>query len=101
MGLDVRMTDTRIFPLHLADAEVELPIFAQTHKWAMVHEPEDMVPEWVDFPSAWYEPLDGEPEVSGADDAWDANAYAASVRRLRDLEPRRVHFVHDTVWEHR
>ena len=37
---------------------------------------------------------------SGAPRAPDRDAYAASVRRLRALEPVRVHFAHDpAVWE--
>jgi N-acyl homoserine lactone hydrolase len=128
-----------------------VPIFAQAREWAMVHEPDYTVPEWVDFPGARYELVEGETEIapglrlvptpghspghqslvvdapggplviagqavftlaewegatdpasSGRHSAPDEEAYVASVRRLRELEPRRVHLVHDTaIWERR
>jgi glyoxylase-like metal-dependent hydrolase (beta-lactamase superfamily II) len=127
------------------------PIFVQRREWAMVHEPDYTIPEWVDVPGLAYEVLDGEhevapglrliptpghapghqslvvdtaegtvliagqailsllewdgaaiPELSGEpppDDEWH-EAYAASARRLRELDPVRVHFVHDpAVWK--
>ena len=129
----------------------ERPIFVQRREWAMVHEPEYTVSEWVDVPGLSYELLDGEHEVAPglrliptpghapghqslvvetADGTvliagqallslleWDGaadgalsgepppdderhEAYVASVRRLRQLDPVRVHFVHDpAVWE--
>lgn len=40
------------------------PIFAQRREWAMVHEPDYTVPEWVDAPGLSYELLDGEAEVA-------------------------------------
>lgn len=128
-----------------------LPIFVQRREWAMVHEPDYTVPEWVDAPGLSYEVLDGEDEVapgvrvlptpghtaghqslvvetSGGPvliagqavltlDEWagrgdptrsgepeegrpEREDYDASVRRLRDVDPIRVHFVHDPdVWE--
>ena len=127
------------------------PIFVQRRDWAMVHQPDYTVPEWVDVPGLTYEVLDGEAEVApglrviptpghvdghqslvvqtpggaivvagqavltlaeweGATDAAVSgeprddddrrDAYASSVRRLRALDPVRVHFVHDpAVWE--
>jgi N-acyl homoserine lactone hydrolase len=40
--------------------------------------------------------------ISGEPSAWDRDAYARSVERLRSLEPVRVHFAHDpAVWERR
>jgi N-acyl homoserine lactone hydrolase len=126
------------------------PIFVQRREWAMVHEPDYTIPEWVDVPGLSYEVLDGEHEVAPglrliptpghapghqslvvdtaegtvliagqallsllewegtADDALSGEppadderreAYLASVRRLRELDPVRVHFVHDPeVW---
>jgi glyoxylase-like metal-dependent hydrolase (beta-lactamase superfamily II) len=126
------------------------PIFVQRREWAMVHEPDYTVPEWVDVPGLSYEVLDGEHEVApglrliptpghapghqslvvGTADGtaliagqavlslleWDGTAdgsvsgeppandewheaYVASVQRLRELDPVRVHFVHDPeVW---
>jgi N-acyl homoserine lactone hydrolase len=40
------------------------PIFAQRREWAMVHEPDYTVAEWVDAPGLAYELLDGEVEVA-------------------------------------
>lgn len=40
------------------------PIFAQRREWAMVHEPDYTVAEWVDAPGLSYELLDGEAEVA-------------------------------------
>ncbi|HSL12067.1 MAG TPA: MBL fold metallo-hydrolase [Actinomycetota bacterium] len=40
-------------------------------------------------------------ERSGAPSAADADAYAASVARLRSLDPVRVHFAHDRAVWHR
>jgi glyoxylase-like metal-dependent hydrolase (beta-lactamase superfamily II) len=129
------------------------PIFAQRREWAMVHEPDYTVAEWVDAPGLTYELLDGETEVApglrlvptpghapghqslavetadgtvliagqalltlaewegAADDARSGEppagddrreAYVASVARLREIDPIRVHFVHDpAVWERR
>jgi glyoxylase-like metal-dependent hydrolase (beta-lactamase superfamily II) len=126
-------------------------IFVQRREWAMVHEPDYTIAEWVDVPGLSYEVLDGETEVAPgirvvptaghtpghqslvvetsagavliAGQAvltfpeWTGQAdetrsgeppegrdgredYAASVRRLRALDPVRVHFVHDpAVWE--
>ena len=126
------------------------PIFVQRREWAMVHEPDYTIPEWVDVPGLSYEVLDGEHEVAPglrviptpghapghqslvvetgegnvliagqallsllewngeADEALSGEpppdderheAYVASVRRLRELDPVRVHFVHDPeVW---
>jgi glyoxylase-like metal-dependent hydrolase (beta-lactamase superfamily II) len=127
-----------------------VPIFAQRREWAMVHEPDYTVTEWIDVPWLAYEVLDGETEVApglrlvptpghspghqslvvetsagsvvlagqavqsraeweGAtgrpdsgepDDPDRRQVYVASVRRLRALEPVRVHFAHDpAVWE--
>jgi N-acyl homoserine lactone hydrolase len=41
-----------------------VPIFVQRAEWAMVHEPDYTVPEWIDVPSLTYEVLDGEFEVA-------------------------------------
>lgn len=41
-----------------------IPIFVQRAEWAMVHEPDYTVPEWVDVPGLAYEVLDGETEVA-------------------------------------
>jgi glyoxylase-like metal-dependent hydrolase (beta-lactamase superfamily II) len=41
-----------------------LPIFVQRDEWAMVHEPDYTVPEWIDVPGLAYELLDGETEVA-------------------------------------
>jgi glyoxylase-like metal-dependent hydrolase (beta-lactamase superfamily II) len=38
-------------------------IFAQRAEWAMVHEPDYTVPEWIDVPGLSYELLEGETEV--------------------------------------
>ena len=125
-----------------------IPIFVQRAEWAMVHEPDYTVPEWIDAPGLSYEVLEGEAEVApglrviptpghtaghqslvvvtsegtivlagqavqskleweGATEPSASGASAAkhpaypdSVRRLRDLEPARVHFAHDPeVWE--
>jgi N-acyl homoserine lactone hydrolase len=128
-----------------------IPIFVQRPEWAMVHEPDYTVAEWIDAPGLTYEVLDGEAQVApglrivptpghspghqslvlstvdgavvlagqaiqstaeweGATDASESGApsaplpdeYAASVRRLRSLDPVRVHFAHDDrVWERR
>jgi glyoxylase-like metal-dependent hydrolase (beta-lactamase superfamily II) len=127
------------------------PIFVQRREWAMVHEPDYTIPEWVDLPGLAYEVLDGEAEVAPGirviptaghtrghqslvvespggtvliagqavltRSEWVGEAgedlsgepregedgredYAASVRRLRDLDPVRVHFVHDPeIWD--
>jgi len=40
------------------------PIFVQRREWAMVHEPDYTIPEWVDVPGLTYELLDGEAEVA-------------------------------------
>lgn len=40
------------------------PIFVQEREWAMVHEPDYTVSEWVDAPGLAYEMLDGEAEVA-------------------------------------
>jgi N-acyl homoserine lactone hydrolase len=40
------------------------PIFVQEREWAMVHEPDYTVAEWVDAPGLSYEMLDGESEVA-------------------------------------
>lgn len=42
----------------------ERPIFVQRREWAMVHEPDYTIPEWVDVPGLSYEVLDGEQEVA-------------------------------------
>lgn len=39
------------------------PIFVQRREWAMVHEPDYTVSEWVDVPALSYEVLEGEAEV--------------------------------------
>jgi N-acyl homoserine lactone hydrolase len=41
-----------------------VPIFVQRAEWAMVHEPDYTVPEWIDVPGLTYEVLDGEFEVA-------------------------------------
>ena len=41
-----------------------MPIFVQRTEWAMIHEPDYTVPEWVDVPGLTYELLDGETEVA-------------------------------------
>lgn len=41
-----------------------IPIFVQRGEWAMVHEPDYTVAEWVDAPDLTYEVLDGETEVA-------------------------------------
>jgi glyoxylase-like metal-dependent hydrolase (beta-lactamase superfamily II) len=41
-----------------------MPIFVQRREWAMVHDPDYTVPEWVDAPGLRYEVLDGETEVA-------------------------------------
>jgi len=41
-----------------------IPIFVQRREWAMVHEPDYTVAEWVDVPGLDYEVLDGETEVA-------------------------------------
>ena len=126
-----------------------MPIFVQRAEWAMVHQPDYTVPEWIDVPGLTYELLDGETEIapgmrlvptpghtsghqslvidapggpvvlagqavrsraewegstaksdSGRPQGSEAEAYAASVARLRALAPTRVHFAHDgAVWE--
>ena len=46
----------------------------------------------------WKEVADG--ATSGEPSAYDREAYARSVRRLRALQPVRVHFAHDPeIWE--
>jgi glyoxylase-like metal-dependent hydrolase (beta-lactamase superfamily II) len=40
-----------------------VPIFVQRAEWAMVHEPDYTVAEWIDIPGLSYEVLDGEFEV--------------------------------------
>ena len=42
----------------------DVPIFVQRAEWAMVHEPDYTVPEWIDAPGLSYEVLDGELEVA-------------------------------------
>ncbi len=37
-----------------------IPIFVQRREWAMVHEPDYTVPEWIDVPGLRYEVIDGE-----------------------------------------
>lgn len=127
-----------------------VPIFVQRREWAMVHEPDYTIAEWIDVPGLAYEVLDGETEVASGlrlvptpghslghqslvvqtstetvvlagqavqsraewEGATEPSAsgepadpdrretYARSVRRLRALEPVRVHFAHDpAVWE--
>ena len=41
-----------------------VPIFVQRAEWAMVHEPDYTIPEWIDAPSLSYELLDAETEVA-------------------------------------
>jgi N-acyl homoserine lactone hydrolase len=41
-----------------------MPIFVQRTEWAMVHEPDYTVAEWVDVPELTYELCDGEAEVA-------------------------------------
>ncbi|HEX2422683.1 MAG TPA: MBL fold metallo-hydrolase [Actinomycetota bacterium] len=41
-----------------------LPIFVQRAEWAMVHEPDYTVPEWIDVPGLTYEVLEGETDVA-------------------------------------
>ena len=41
-----------------------VPIFVQRAEWAMVHQPDYTVPEWIDAPGLTYEVLDGEAEVA-------------------------------------
>ena len=41
-----------------------VPIFAQSREWAMVHEPDYTIAEWIDVPGLTYELLDGEAEVA-------------------------------------
>jgi N-acyl homoserine lactone hydrolase len=41
-----------------------VPIFVQRDEWAMVHEPEYTVPEWIDVPGLSYEVIDGEIEAA-------------------------------------
>jgi N-acyl homoserine lactone hydrolase len=41
-----------------------VPIFVQRAEWAMVHEPDYTVPEWVDVLGLSYEVLEGESEVA-------------------------------------
>ena len=41
-----------------------VPIFVQRAEWAMVHEPDYTVPEWIDAPGLSYEVIDGEAEVA-------------------------------------
>lgn len=41
-----------------------IPIFVQRREWAMVHEPDYTVPEWIDVPGLRYEVIDGEMEVA-------------------------------------
>ncbi len=41
-----------------------IPIFVQRHEWAMVHEPDYTVPDWIDVPGLRYEVIDGELEVA-------------------------------------
>jgi N-acyl homoserine lactone hydrolase len=40
------------------------PIFAQEREWAMVHEPDFTIAEWIDAPGLRYKFLDGEAEVA-------------------------------------
>jgi N-acyl homoserine lactone hydrolase len=39
-------------------------IFVQRDEWAMVHEPDYTIPEWVDIPGLSYELIEGETEVA-------------------------------------
>ena len=41
-----------------------VPIFVQRAEWAMVHEPDYTIPEWIDAPGLSYELLDAETEVA-------------------------------------
>jgi N-acyl homoserine lactone hydrolase len=41
-----------------------VPIFVQHREWAMVHEPDYTVAEWIDAPGLTYEVLHGETEVA-------------------------------------
>ena len=41
-----------------------VPIFVQRAEWAMVHEPDYTIPEWIDAPGLSYELLDVESEVA-------------------------------------
>ncbi len=41
-----------------------VPIFVQRTEWAMVHEPEYTIAEWIDVPGLRYELIDGELEVA-------------------------------------
>jgi glyoxylase-like metal-dependent hydrolase (beta-lactamase superfamily II) len=41
-----------------------VPIFVQRAEWAMVHEPNYTIPEWIDAPGLSYELLDVETEVA-------------------------------------
>jgi N-acyl homoserine lactone hydrolase len=41
-----------------------VPIFVQRTEWAMVHEPDYTVPEWIDLPDLSYEVIDGEIEAA-------------------------------------
>jgi len=41
-----------------------MPIFVQRAEWAMVHQPDYTVPEWIDVPGLTYELLDGETELA-------------------------------------
>ncbi|HKN81134.1 MAG TPA: MBL fold metallo-hydrolase, partial [Actinomycetota bacterium] len=41
-----------------------IPIFVQRAEWAMVHEPDYTVPEWIDAPGLTYEVIEGETEVA-------------------------------------
>lgn len=41
-----------------------VPIFVQRAEWAMVHEPNYTIPEWIDAPGLSYELLDAEAEVA-------------------------------------
>ena len=121
------------------------PIFVQAAEYRAAHAPDYTIPDWVDFPGANYELVEGEREVlpgltiiptpghqsvllktgegrviiagqaaytaseyanpreahpRGLDAAWDREKYLESLKRLRELGPRRVDFSHDTtVWE--
>jgi glyoxylase-like metal-dependent hydrolase (beta-lactamase superfamily II) len=41
-----------------------IPIFVQRREWAMVHQPDYTVPEWIDVPGLRYEVIDGEVQVA-------------------------------------
>ena len=41
-----------------------VPIFVQRAEWALVHEPDYTVPEWIDVPGLAYEVIDGEIEAA-------------------------------------